>query len=857
MSWTGKCALFMWILAALAGQARADPEAVEAILPVFLDGLPAAWPDGAEGAGLEGQVTLSLVVSETGEVVEVAVAEGAGHGFDEAAVQAAWSYRFTPARDDAGQPSAARIGFVVQFRLDAVPDVALEGQVLRGGAGGGTAVRGASLELSGPDEVRVQVRVDENGGFRVAGLKPGTWTVLAQAPGHQSQTETVEVAPGTALSLTVRLRPENADPLVDEVSETILVVDTRLRPEVSERRLSAATVEIMPGAGGDLVRALQNLPGVARTPFGAGQLLVRGTAPEDSAFFVDGLPLPLVYHFGGFSTVVDPALLDEVVFLPGGYGARYGEGLGGMVDLRLRRDPPEEREVLASLDLFQARSRAAVPLGEQGALAVGMRQSHLHLILNPIVNLDPSYSLRIPRYSDAHLRLWRRGDRGGSDALLLASEDRFSLRVANPDGEDGWARSDAVSRFLKARLGTWRDLGGGWQLEASVMGGPEHTGATYDDDVGEASEHSQRADLRIELNRPVLPEGWVGWRMGVEAGVGADRFVYDMSELSGLFPDEAEAGDATWSRVAVYLEQTQRGGRFTAVPGVRVQGRRLDGGDPDTAVDPRIAGSWALDEATELRASVGQVSQYPEVRELVGEFGESGLSSERALQTTLSLQRALGPVWQAELGLYHSRLGDLVVGHEDRVVFALSPPPEPPLDLGDYANQGTGRAFGAELLLRLDAARTEGWLALTWSRSLRRERPGEDEVPFSYDQPLVAQLVGTHALGGGWRVGGRARVSSGNPHTPITNRLTDLEELDWYPIYDIDNSGRLQPWYSLDLRVDRSWSLRRSTLRTYLELLNSTNRRNVELVTWSADYAEQLPIYGLPLLPVFGLELQW
>ena len=132
MSWTGKCALFMWILAALAGQAHADPEAVEAILPVFLDGLPAAWPDGAEGAGLEGQVTLSLVVSETGEVVEVAVAEGAGHGFDEAAVQAAWSYRFTPARDDAGQPSAARIGFVVQFRLDAVPDVALEGQVLRG-----------------------------------------------------------------------------------------------------------------------------------------------------------------------------------------------------------------------------------------------------------------------------------------------------------------------------------------------------------------------------------------------------------------------------------------------------------------------------------------------------------------------------------------------------------------------------------------------------------------------------------------------------------------------------------------------------------------------------------------------------
>ena len=61
----------------------------------------------------------------------------------------------------------------------------------------------------------------------------------------------------------------------------------------------------------------------------------------------------------------------------------------------------------------------------------------------------------------------------------------------------------------------------------------------------------------------------------------------------------------------------------------------------------------------------------------------------------------------------------------------------------------------------------------------------------------------------------------------------------------------------MDLRVDKDWVFHNWTLTGYLDLQNATNRRNVELMTFSYDYSEELPVYGLPILPAFGLKGAW
>ena len=64
---------------------------------------------------------------------------------------------------------------------------------------------------------------------------------------------------------------------------------------------------------------------------------MRGSAPEGTAYFVDGSDVPLIYHFGGLSSVVPTELLDQIDFYPGNFSARYGRKMGGVVDVALRK----------------------------------------------------------------------------------------------------------------------------------------------------------------------------------------------------------------------------------------------------------------------------------------------------------------------------------------------------------------------------------------------------------------------------------------------------------------------------------------------------------------------------------------
>ncbi|HMV68225.1 MAG TPA: Plug domain-containing protein, partial [Myxococcota bacterium] len=197
-------------------------------------------------------------------------------------------------------------------------------------------------------------------------------------------------------------------------------------PVTAEEAVPASLVRVLPGSAGDPVRALQNLPGVARAPLGIGQLIVRGTAPEDTRYAIDGMDVPLVFHFTGLTTVVAADLLDEVVFTPGAWSVRYGRNLGGRVELRTTAAMPERSHGAASIDLFQAAAFGVFRLGERTALTVAARRSYVDAVLTPLLS-DEGTAFRAPRYWDGQLRLTHVLPRGGRiDALVVGSDDRFA-----------------------------------------------------------------------------------------------------------------------------------------------------------------------------------------------------------------------------------------------------------------------------------------------------------------------------------------------------------------------------------------------------------------------------------------------
>ncbi|MEE2751842.1 MAG: TonB family protein, partial [Myxococcota bacterium] len=335
------------------GDAPTDSGEAEAIgaferLPVLVYQPAAVYPAVQLEAGVEDEVLLQLAIDELGEVLDVSVVETGGVDFDAAAVQAARSFRFEPALDAEGTPVPALIQYRYVFRVSAVATLSLEGQVLDPAEG--LAIAGALARVTSLSTEETQTAMsDQDGRFSFAGLHTGAWMVRVEFENRVPGETQVEVRDD--LVTTVVIYPERVEESLIEGGMEIVVEARRTEVGVTERVLTKEEIRYLPGTSGDVVRVVQNLPGVARPPLNIGQLIIRGVAPEDSAYFIDGGRIPLVFHFAGLTTVVPSDTVAEVAFLPGSFGVRYGRTLGGLVDLRTSPELPEEKRFsYASMD---------------------------------------------------------------------------------------------------------------------------------------------------------------------------------------------------------------------------------------------------------------------------------------------------------------------------------------------------------------------------------------------------------------------------------------------------------------------------------------------------------------------------
>lgn len=737
----------------------------------------------------------------------------------------------------------------------------LEGWVRASGA---LAPPGLQLQLLREGSVPLALEVGADGAFAVSGLRPGPVELWAQAPGFEAARSRLALEGGVALRVELRLLSEGG--IAEDSDATIIAEVERAEPALTRRRLSPLELRTQPGTAGDPVRALQALPGVARPPFSLGTLLVRGTGPEDSGFYLGGAPLPSAFHFGGLATVVHPDALSSVDLLPGAFSARHGGHLGGVIALHLDDATPRQPAGSVSIDLLQSAAQVEAPIGDAGrSFDLAARRSYADVILSR-VTLSPEEGgllRQLPVYGDAMARLrLDREDGGRGHITLLYIDDAVALNGADEATNVDFVVSTRSGTFDGGSALTQRSLlllGG---LEAPLPADRRLTLTPY------ASVTHRRLDLfgadqGEETIASLGARGELGWGDRETAGfVGAQVQVeqvdlrYDTRDgvLSFLGVRQGlEAARGRLPSLALYVEQAASAGQTTLYPGLRLDHSAGGEGAPRSSLDPRLRAERPLPGGQTLRLGLGQYSQPPPARALLSERAEPELASAQALTASAGLRQPLGPQAELDLAAYHSQLRHLLVGQEDRLLLRLDPGPALDADGGLYADEGGGTTAGIEALARWQGALTEAWLGLTLSRSTRTDRQGEPSL-FAYDQPFVGTLLVRRELARSRVLGLRLRGGSGNPIPAVGQRFWVTNQLRYFPI--ITGQERLPMACTVDLRLDKTWTLRRSTLTGSLELMNATNRANVETVTWSWDYEPSF-VYGLPLLPVVGLRSDW
>src|SRR5205814_1078656 len=164
----------------------------------------------------------------------------------------------------------------------------------------------------------------------------------------------------------------------------IVVTAPRLRKHIVSTEVQASQAQRVPGTQGDVLKVVENLPGVARAAVGSGALVVWGAAPQDTRVYVGGIHVPLLYHGGGYRSILPSDFVKAVELIPGGYGPAYGRGLGGIVAVTLRPLDDDGIHGSVSADVIDSSADVRAKVADRLHVAVGARKSYLDSVLTGV-----------------------------------------------------------------------------------------------------------------------------------------------------------------------------------------------------------------------------------------------------------------------------------------------------------------------------------------------------------------------------------------------------------------------------------------------------------------------------------------
>jgi len=892
----------LWALLVLPSLAHAQGTADEMFLDAPITKLPsvktfvdAVYPKAALRDRVSASVVLEIDITTKGTVENIAVVQSstvatatsstgvaasptttststepvADYGFTASATTAASQLVFNPAESN-GTPVPVRIAYTFNFEPPppppppAVTTSTTAAPVEKPGIAnfiGTVRERGTRDPLSGAivtvfqqrdeDVVAFEATTDKEGRFEFFDLDPGIWKVQGDLAAYYPLRDAEKIAPNEIAEVTYYMEKGDYNPY------EVIVVGKRVIKEVNRRTLTRDEIVKVPGTLGDPITVVENLPGVARTQ--GGQIVVRGSGPQDTGVFIDGIEVPLIYHFGGLKSVIPAEVVDSVDFYPGNYSTYYGRYTGGIFDAHIRTVDAEQIHGSLDVSVLDTSLYLEVPIGDSFTFAIGGRRSYIDLLINAAVPDDGDFSIvSAPVYYDYQvLANWRPAAAHEVRAFFLGSDDTFALLFENPGDLDSQIQATSFN------LGT--------SFQRGVIEYRYTPSTSY--------KHSFKAAVGVDKANFNLGEQFffnlktIGiqgrdnteWQATdwLNINVGADLLfqIADVSVLApGTGPREGEVGgtddftDTTFSAVdnaffgtiSPYVEAKidLMDDRLSLVPGLRMDWWSAVGGA--VSFDPRITARYAIDKEWAVKGGVALTHQSPLPQDLDENFGNPDLGLQEATQYSVGGEWTPADYLKLDLTFFLKDLNSLVASttavRDDGSQLRVD-------------NTGSGTVIGLEVFAEHKFNNNfRGWLSYTLSRAVRKDAPDGDTRLFDFDQTHILTLVASYVLPENWEVGLRWRLVSGNPYTPFTGSIF-LDGADRpTPIPGDTNSQRLAAFHQLDLRIDKTWVFDYWKFSAYLSLLNTYNKKNTEGLSYEFDYSRSEPVQGLPILPILGVK---
>lgn len=686
---------------------------------------------------------------------------------------------------------------------------------------------------------------DANGSFLITQVPPGIYRLQASFLGYKTELTPEYRVNHVTPYVQIELEEENAS--LNEVVVTASPFQKVPESPVSLRVIGLQEIEKAPGANRDISKVVQNYPGVAFSPIGyRNDLIVRGGGPSENRFYLDGVEIPNINHFstqgasGGPVGLIDADLIRSVKFYSGAFPADKGNALSSVLDFSLRDGDMERNSLKATLGASEVSLSSNGHIGNKTSYLVSVRQSYLQALFK-ILGLP-----FLPAYTDASFKIKTRFDSHNELTLLgLGGIDRMKLNLGI-EGED----AEYMLSYLPEINQETYTVGGVYRhysqrhVQSIVLSQSylNNRNVKYRDNDESSEENltlrlgsiEQETKLRMENT-----SSWSVWK--VKAGFDLNYSRYKSNEYRKVFVNALREYDYhtdlslwRWGMFAS-VDYAAPDKSFTASMGVRTDGNNYSDKMKELwrQLSPRLSVSYRLIEGLTLSGHVGLYYQLPSYTAL-GFKGEEGEYVNRHLDYISVSQESLGLSWtpneNMELSVegFYKLYGHMPFSLSDQIPLSCKGNDYGTIGNEPLSSEAKGRSYGVELMFKwLLTQKLNLSSSLTIFKSEFKDGEQGSYVPSAWDNRFILNMSGTYNFPKHWSLGAKVSCIGGSPYTPYDVKKSSLVEA-WnvqgraYYDYSRYNQERLPVFGQLDVRVDKTFYLKKCMLGFYLDIQNIT-----------------------------------
>ena len=543
-----------------------------------------------------------------------------------------------------------------------------------------------------------------DGHYTLTQIPAGEYELRFSAVGYETKFADIEILPNKTLELNIELNSKMIE--IGEVQVTGLKQQQLSDTRTSLLDLNPRSAKILPGAGEDVLRTLQSLPGVLAPNDFSSQLVVRGSGPDQNLIIMDNIEVFNPYRLYGVISMFNPDAVSDVNLISGGFPAKYGDRLSAVLDVTNREGDSKKyfsgsfnASIIDANIIFEGKN----PFNLNGSWLFSTRRTYYDLIIEPFVKnaglVDENVTF--PNFHDFQTKIVF-GPFNGHKFLVNGIYSRDGVDVLSAENRKTPDSVDVFNVTKNDIIGlSWHYAPNKFLLNRLIVSWYKNSGATnFDSQVLDPSLNREdfkqvipdtlapyllnfKFDADFSFRKYSIDDKFTYlWGENVfEAGGGID-FMQTLVNFKFRLDPELEAifsSNPNFRAVLSDLSNTRNYNRYRlyAQNNFKINERlfiqpslRLDYYDilDKVYLAPRISFSYGLDEITTLRAVFGLYYQSPGYEKIVDQgvlfdFADKytkQLSAESATHSVLSIERWLSSEWSLRLEGYYKGFDNLI-----------------------------------------------------------------------------------------------------------------------------------------------------------------------------------------------------